>query len=85
MTITNNGELTETLTTAEATPNPPFFPTFGGTCNVQYSYMLPAGQSCTFQWGFKPQHPGKVTGTGTISFLSGASLGVVLVGKGTPH
>jgi hypothetical protein len=85
VTITNNGSQTEHLTTAEATPNPPFWPTFGGTCNVTYAYYLPGGESCTFEWGFKPQKPGKFTGTGTISFESGASVGVVLIGKGKPH
>ena len=85
VTITNNGTATEHLISAEATPDPPFWPTFGGTCNTPDAYFLPAGESCTFQWGFKPEHPGKSNGVGTVSFESGASVGVVLTGRGTPH
>ncbi len=83
VTISNTGSQTENLLTATADPNPPFWPTFGGTCNVNFGYAVPAGASCTFQWGFKPVHPGRTVGVGTISFESGAALGVVLVGKGT--
>lgn len=80
VTITNNGSQTEQLVTAEA--DSPFWPTYGGTCNATYAYYLPAGESCTFQWGFKPVHPGRVVGVGTVSFKSGASVGVLLTGVG---
>ena len=81
VTVTNNGATTVTLTTASATPNPPFFPTFGGTCNVTYAYAIPAGASCTFQWGFRPVKPGKFAGTGTINFDNGDAVTVGLLGK----
>jgi streptogramin lyase len=83
VTITNNGPGAQTLTTASATPDPPFFPTFGGTCNVQYAYTIPAGASCTFQFGFNPPAAGSYSGTGSISFSSGVVLNVALAGTGT--
>jgi hypothetical protein len=85
VTITNGGTDTETLTTANTDTDPPFWPTFGGSCNTPDAYMLPAGESCTFQFGFKPTHPGKFTGTGTINFASGASVSVDLIGFGRHH
>jgi hypothetical protein len=84
VTISNSGPDTEHLVGADA-PSGAFWPTFGGTCNVQHLYFLPAGQSCTFQWGFKPEKPGQRRDTGHISFESGASLSVELEGRGTPH
>lgn len=84
VTITNNGTETEQIVTADPTQptlTVPFWATFGGTCNLNNYYIDP-GQSCTFQWGFKPVHPGRALGVGTISFLSGASVGVVLTGRG---
>jgi hypothetical protein len=86
VTITNNGTATEHLIGASAgTPGPPFWPTYGGTCNMPNLYVLPPGESCTFQWGFKPEHPGHVQATGQISFESGQSVSVELDGRGTPH
>ncbi len=82
VTITNNGSNAEPITGAEPA-NAPLWATWGGTCNVIYGKAVPAGASCTFQWGFKPDRPGRVSTIGTISFHSGASLGVVLTGKGT--
>ncbi len=83
VTIANNGAQDVTLGVAEADPSQTFWATYGGTCNVVYAYVLPAGQTCTFQWGFAPPHPGKFMGTGTISFADGSMVGVVLTGKGT--
>jgi hypothetical protein len=83
VTITNTGNQIERLVSAKGNPTPPFWPTYGGTCNVKYLYLLPPKESCTFQWGFKPQNPGKFTGTGTISFESGATVNVALSGVGT--
>jgi hypothetical protein len=83
VTITNNGSQTERLVSAKGDPTPPFWPTYGGTCSVQYLYQLPPKESCTFQWGFKPQKPGKFKGTGTITFESGATVNVALTGVGT--
>jgi hypothetical protein len=85
VTITNGGDALEHLSTATTDPEPPFFPTFGGSCNTPNAYDIPVGESCTFQFGFKPQHPGKFTGTGTINFDSGASVTVDLVGFGRHH
>ncbi len=83
VTITNTGSQTERLVGAKGDPTPPFWPTYGGTCNVKYLYLLPPKESCTFQWGFKPQHPGKFKGRGSISFESGATVTVSLTGLGT--
>lgn len=85
VTITNNGAATEHLVGAFAGSPGPFWPTFGGTCNVPNLYFLPPGASCTFQWGFKPVHPGQAHDTGQISFESGQSVSVELNGRGTPH
>ena len=85
VTITNNGATTEHLVGATAGSPAPFWPTFGGTCNVAHMYFLPAGASCTFQWGFKPEKPGRVRATGQISFESGESVSIELDGRGTPH
>jgi hypothetical protein len=82
VTITNNGAATEHLITASAGSAGPFWPTFGGTCNYPGMYFLPAGASCTFQWGFKPDHPGRAHATGQITFESGASVSVALDGRG---
>jgi streptogramin lyase len=81
--ITNSGPTNQILTTATADPDPPFFPTFGGTCNTVYGYNIPPGATCTFQFGFNPPAPGSYTGSGTISFSSGAALHVGLSGTGT--
>ena len=83
VTITNTGTQTERLVGAKGDPSPPFWPTFGGTCNVKFLYLIPPKTSCTFQWGFKPQEPGKAKGSGSISFESGAAVNVVLTGVGT--
>jgi hypothetical protein len=80
VTITNRGRDTQTLDTAAATPNPPFFPTFGGTCNVTYAFHIPGGASCTFQWGFHPSAPGNYAGTGVINFAGGTVLHLALAG-----
>ena len=85
VTITNNGAATEHLVGASAGSYGPFWPTFGGTCNLPNLYFLPPGASCTFQWGFKPVHPGQAHDTGQISFESGQSVSVELNGRGTPH
>ena len=90
VTITNGGAEAEYISTATTSGNPPFFPTYGGTCNFSVdetnkNYYIPAGESCTFQWGFHPARPGKQMGTGTLYFDSGATLTVTFTGKGTPH
>jgi hypothetical protein len=89
VTITNSGDAGDYIQTATADPDPPFFPTFGGTCNTSIGpdgvtpYYIPAGGSCTFQWGFHPTHPGKRTGTGTLVFVTSAPIDVSLSGKAT--
>jgi hypothetical protein len=82
VTVTNPNDVPVTLTTANATPNPPFFPTFGGTCNVTYGWVIPPNTSCTFQFGFKPVKSGTEKGSGTIRFSLGQDLQISLVGKG---
>lgn len=82
VTITNTGSTSDTLMSAAGDPRPPFWPTWGGTCNVQYLYILPPGRSCTFQFGFKPRQKGHVSGQGTVTFQSGATLTIQLNGVG---
>lgn len=97
VTISNTGDTADYLVTATASPDPPFFPTFGGTCNTSIdpngrTYWIPAGGSCTFQWGYHPTtRPGKgrppwtQTGTGTLFFDSGTTLAVSFTGQVSPH
>lgn len=85
VTITNSGDEADYILTANA--DQPFFPTFGGTCNFSVdgngqNYYIPAGTSCTFQWGFNPAKPGKSTGEGTLFFQSGAKIDVSFTGRG---
>jgi Abnormal spindle-like microcephaly-assoc'd, ASPM-SPD-2-Hydin len=82
VTITNTGSSSETLASAAVDPSPAFWPTWGGTCNVQYLYVIPPGASCTFQFGFEPTRKGHVSGQGTITFQSGNTLTVQLSGVG---
>lgn len=82
VTITNRGSGAETLMSATA-PNPPFWPTWGGTCNLPpINKVIAPGRSCTFQFGFKPTQNGHVTGQGTITFQNGNTLTVQLTGVG---
>jgi hypothetical protein len=91
VTITNSGDAADYITTATASPYPPFFATFAGTCNTsidpnnQQNYYIPPGFSCTFEWGFNPAKPGRRPGTGTLVFQSGATLAVTFAGVATPH
>jgi hypothetical protein len=78
--IRNRTANVETIVSATATN--PFWPTYGGTCNVVYAYAIPAGKTCTFQFGFKPTAAGTLyTGTGNVMFVSGETLTVTLIGK----
>jgi hypothetical protein len=78
--VHNRTASVETIATAAATA--PFWPTYGGTCNVKYAYAIPAGKSCTFEFGFRPTARGTLyTGSGTIIFVSGESRTVTLIGK----
>jgi len=82
VTITNTGGSSETLTGAAA-PNPPFWPTWGGSCNLApINRVVLPGRSCTFQFGFKPTEKGNVSRQGTLTFQSGATLTVQLKGVG---
>jgi hypothetical protein len=90
VTVTNSGDAADYISTATADPNPPFFPTFAGTCNTSVdgngqNYYIPAGTSCTFQWGFHPSRAGRVNGSATLSFQSGATLTIDLTGMGKPN
>ena len=90
VTVANTGDADDYIQTATATPDPPFFPTFGGTCNTSIgpdgvtNYFIPAGGSCTFQWGFHPARPGKQTGTGTLVFVTSAPITVTFSAKSKP-
>jgi len=90
VTITNTGDATDFISSATPVESP-FFATFGGTCNFSVdpitgkNYYIPAGSSCTFQWGFNPSRPGRQTGTGTLNFESGATLTVSFTGRALPH
>ena len=92
VTISNTGDAADYLTTA--TPfEGTFFATFGGTCNVsidpndptERNYWIPANESCTFQWGFHPPHPGKFHGTGTLIFDNSPSITLSFTARGTQH
>ena len=97
VTISNTGDAADYITTATATPDNTFFPTFAGTCNTSVdpddpndpprNYYIPAGGSCTFQWGFSPpvRRPRFYAGSGTIYFDSGASLTITFGAFGIPH
>jgi hypothetical protein len=82
VTITNTGSGAETISGGYASLSE-FWPTWGGTCNVTYAYVIPPHTSCTLQWGFKPTATGPVTTIGNVSFKSGATLYVFLNGIGT--
>jgi len=82
VTITNTGSGTETIVGGYASLSQ-FWPTWGGTCNVTYAYVIPAHTSCTLQWGFKPTAIGPITTIGNVTFKSGATLYVFLNGVGT--
>ncbi len=66
---------------SSATAPTPFWPTYGGTCNVQYGYAIPAHASCTFQFGFRPTKPNtRSSGKASLHFTNGAVLAVTLIG-----
>ncbi len=80
ITITNGTAVTQTITTASAGTTI-FWPTYGGTCNVTYGFMIPSGASCTFEYGFEPTTASTTyTDTGTVNFASGAALSFGLSG-----
>jgi hypothetical protein len=83
VTLTNTSATeTEVLQTASAAPGY-FFPTFGGTCNVVYTYVIPPGTSCTFEFGFRPSQKGPQAAFGWVVFESGEEVIVILEGTGT--
>jgi hypothetical protein len=83
VTVTNDGTATEYAVSAEPfTGSGPFWPTWGGTLNTPDG--LPAGESRTLQFGFKPLAAGSATATGQISFQSGQTVSFQLEGRGTP-
>jgi hypothetical protein len=81
LTNTSSTEI-KVLETAFAAPQY-FFPTFGGTCNVVYGYVVPPGQSCTFEFGFHPSQLGPRAAFGWIVFEDGETVVVILEGVGT--
>ena len=98
VTITNSGDAADYIATATPVEGT-FFATFGGTCNtsidpsdpLQRNYWIPAGGSCTFQWGFHPttrgggRPPWTSTGSGTLFFDSHAPISISFTGLATPH
>jgi hypothetical protein len=82
-TITNTGPDDDVLI-GVLPQGEPLFPTQAGTCNLQ-NWIIPAGTSCTYQFGFHPQRPGRVRSTLTLHFGSGATLAMSLTGRGRPH
>lgn len=98
VTISNSGDAADYIVTATPSEGT-FFATFGGTCNVsvdptdpnQRNYWIPAGGSCTFQWGYHPttrgggKPPWTQTGTGTLIFLNHAPISIPFTGLATPH
>ena len=89
VTISNTGDADDYVSTA-APPEGTLFATFGGSSNFSvdpndptHNYRIPANGSCTFQWGFHPPHPGKFTGTGTLTFENSPSITLSFTGKGT--
>lgn len=98
VTITNTGDAADYI--ASATPvEGTFFATFAGTCNtsvdpndpLERNYWIPAGGSCTFQWGYHPttrgggKPPWTQTGSGTLTFDSHAPISISFTGLATPH
>jgi hypothetical protein len=82
LTIVNGTAAVETITSGNA--NDPFGVTWGGTCNNEYAYAIPADTSCTLQFGFEPSTPHvSFTGTGTVGFANGTELSVTLRGRST--
>jgi hypothetical protein len=82
-TITNAGPEDDTIV-AVFPQGESLFPTQAGTCNLQ-SWLIPSGTSCTYQFGFHPERPGRVRNTLTLTFASGATVEVSLTGRGRPH
>jgi hypothetical protein len=82
-TITNAGPEDDTIV-GVLPQGESLFPTQAGTCNLQ-NWLIPAGTSCTYQFGFHPDRPGRVRNTITLYFGSGATLDVTLTGRGRPH
>ena len=98
VTISNTGDAADYIAGASPVEGT-FFATFAGTCNTsidpndpnQRNYSIPAGGSCTFQWGYNPttrgggKPPWMQTGTGTLTFDSHAPISIPLTGLATPH
>jgi hypothetical protein len=82
-TITNAGPADEMIV-AVSPQGESLFPTQAGTCNLQ-GWVIPAGTSCTYQFGFHPDRPGRVRNTLTLTFASGATIEVSLTGRGRRH
>jgi hypothetical protein len=82
-TVTNAGPDDEVLV-GVSPQGEPLFPTQAGTCNLQ-NWIIPAGTSCTYQFGFHPERPGRVRNIVTLHLASGATLDVSLTGRGRPH
>jgi hypothetical protein len=78
--VINDTATSQTLT-GGSTASTTFWVTWGGTCNVEYAYVIPTHTSCTVQFGFEP--PAAHThyaSTGTLDFAGGAQLSVGLKG-----
>jgi hypothetical protein len=80
ITIHNNLPTAQTITSAFA--DPPFWVTWGGSCNsITLNKTIPANGACELQWGFAPTAAKTTfTGKGTVSFASGLNLSLGLQG-----
>jgi hypothetical protein len=71
----------ETIT-GGSTANTVFWVTWGGTCNVDDDYTVPAHSSCTVQFGFEPTAANTTyVSTGTLDFSNDAQLSLNLKGR----
>jgi hypothetical protein len=83
----NNLPTAQTIISASATP--PFWVTWGGSCNnLEYQKTIPAYGGCELQFGFAPDAAGTdYSGKGTVSFESklkgGLNLSFGLEGSST--
>jgi hypothetical protein len=83
VTIVNSDVTPQTIVVVTASPRPPFWPTWGGTCNsLANNKVVPGNGTCTFQFGFKPATKGVVRGTGEFTFKSGIKKQINLTGTG---
>lgn len=81
VSVVNDTSLAETVT-GGSTGSTVFWITWGGTCNVDDAYVVPAHSLCTVQFGFEPTTANTTyVSTGTLDFYNDAQLSVKLKGR----